>query len=352
MRELSESLLSTYDASKAAALFATFVKNDTWICPTLTVLRSMASLDDPKFTSDPRTKYMPRQLRTSWDPANDPRNATKGAEDYALDRRVYRRQVELVGAMHKAGVKIIAGTDVLNPFVFPGFSLHDELGLLVEAGLTPAEALRAATLRPAQYLGAEKTSGTIEPGKNADLVLLEGNPLDDIANTRRISAVVTVGRRGRTRRARRAAGAGRETVERAVPLSVLHPVGRRARQFLGLRQQRVELDAIDQGGPLVTTAEIRRVLAMSSSGLPSSNTRSAFLPGWIVPLVFSAPRYCAEMSVAARSASAGVRPASTSSPSSSCRLKPGNTNGLSTSVPAMIFTPALCIAPTSSTWRR
>ena len=194
MRDLNEGLLSTYDAAKAASLFAKFVKNGTWVCPTLTVLRSMASLDDAQFTGDPRKKYMPGQIRSSWNPANDPRNATKSAEDYALDRRVFRRQVELTGALHKAGVKIIAGTDVLNPFVFPGFSLHDELGLLVDAGLTPAEALRAATLAPAQYLGTENTSGTVEAGKNADLVLLEGNPLDDIANTRRITGVVTRGR--------------------------------------------------------------------------------------------------------------------------------------------------------------
>jgi imidazolonepropionase-like amidohydrolase len=194
IRNLNEQLLSTFDAAKAAALFARFVKNDTWMCPTLTVLRSMASLDDAAFTSDPRLEYMPKQMRDSWNPANDPRNATKTAADYAVERRVYRKQLEIVGAMNRAGVKIIAGTDVLNPFVFPGFSLHDELALLVEAGLTPAQALRAATLAPAQYLGAEKVSGTIEPGKNADLVLLEGNPLDDIGNTKRIAAVVTRGR--------------------------------------------------------------------------------------------------------------------------------------------------------------
>ena len=193
-RRINEAVLATYDAPKAAALFATFVKNGTWMCPTLTVLRSMASLDDERFTSDPRLKYMPRGTREMWNPGNDPRNATKTPADYALERRMFRKQVEVVGAMNKAGVPIVAGTDVLNPFTFPGFSLHDELGLLVEAGLTPAQALRAATLNAARFLGTEATSGSVAAGRHADLVLLDDNPLTDIANTRRIAAVVARGR--------------------------------------------------------------------------------------------------------------------------------------------------------------
>ena len=194
LRKLNEDVLATFDGAKAAALFARFVKNGTWMCPTLTVLRAMSSLDDPAFTGDPRVKYMPKQTRDMWNPANDPRNATKTAADYAVERRLYRKQLEIVGAMNKAGVKIIAGTDVLNPYAFPGFSLHDELERLVEAGLTPPQALRAATLDAAAFLGVEKTLGTIDAGKAADLVLLEANPLDDIANTRRIAAVVARGR--------------------------------------------------------------------------------------------------------------------------------------------------------------
>lgn len=193
-RELRERLLATYDPSRATALFARFVKNGTWQCPTLTVLRSMASLDDPTFTSDPRLKYMPQRIRNSWKPANNPRLASKTRADYLLDRRSYRKHLEIVGAMRRAGVKFLAGTDVLNPFAFPGFSLHDELALLVEAGLTPMDALQAATINPAVYLGQSKSLGTIETGKVADLVLLEANPLDDIAHTKRITAVITAGR--------------------------------------------------------------------------------------------------------------------------------------------------------------
>jgi len=81
-----------------------------------------------------------------------------------------------------------------NPYVYHGFSLHDELGLLVRAGLTPAEALRTATINPARFLGLTDSLGVVATGKVADLVLLDGNPLQDIANTKRIRAVIQGGR--------------------------------------------------------------------------------------------------------------------------------------------------------------
>ena len=96
--------------------------------------------------------------------------------------------------MEQQGVTILAGTDVGNPFIYPGASLLDELGLLNDAGLTPLQALQAATLNPAKFLHIEKDFGTVERGKTADLVLLDANPLEDIANTRRIDAVVLNGR--------------------------------------------------------------------------------------------------------------------------------------------------------------
>ena len=91
-----------------------------------------------------------------------------------------------------AGVKLLAGTDMPQAFVYPGFSLHDELGLLVEAGLTPLQSLQTATVNPAQFLGI-KDMGTIAPGTKANLVLLDANPVEDIANTKRISAVIMRG---------------------------------------------------------------------------------------------------------------------------------------------------------------
>src|SRR5262249_968223 len=194
MREQAEQLLATYDNAKAAALFGQLSKNHTWQCPTLVVLRSVASLDDPVFTSDARLKYMPRQIREAWKPARDARTATKLKADYDLDRRLLRKYMAIIPAMKKAGVEFLAGTDVLNPFAFPGFSLHDELDLLVQSGLTPAEALRTATINPARFLHDEAANGSVATGKNADLVLLDANPLDSIKNTQRIAAVVARGR--------------------------------------------------------------------------------------------------------------------------------------------------------------
>jgi len=193
-RPLSRLLLETFSPEKATALFTRLKQNHTWQCPTLVVSRSFAFLNDPSFRDDKRLKYMPSKFRAMWDPNADFRVQGRTSEDYDLSRAGFRKSVELVGLMRRAGVEFLAGTDVGNPYVFPGFSLHDELALLVQAGLTPMEAVQAATLNAARFLGNEKDFGTIEKGKIADLVLLEGNPLEDITHTQKINAVVLGGR--------------------------------------------------------------------------------------------------------------------------------------------------------------
>jgi len=189
-RKRQELALDTYSPQKAAAVFEELKRNHTWQCPTLTVLRSTSFSDDHSFASDPRLKYIPTDIVSSWDPKADPFLKTKTAEDWALSKKVFGQELAVVGAMQRAGVGMLAGTDTLNPFCLPGFSLHDELALLVQAGLTPMQALQTATLNPARFLGREQDLGTIATGKIADLVLLDANPLDDIGNTRKISAVV------------------------------------------------------------------------------------------------------------------------------------------------------------------
>jgi tetratricopeptide (TPR) repeat protein len=193
-RSFANKTLETYDDEKASVLFALFVKNSTWQCPTLTVLRSYRYLDDKNFTNDARLKYMPKAKRESWELKNNPSLSSDTAKDWAVEKKVYRKELALVGAMHRAGVKLLAGTDTGNPYCFPGFSLHDELGLLVEAGLTPMEALQAATYNAAEFLGQLDSLGTVETGKIADLVLLEADPLEDIGNTKKIAAVVFRGK--------------------------------------------------------------------------------------------------------------------------------------------------------------
>jgi imidazolonepropionase-like amidohydrolase len=115
--------------------------------------------------------------------------------DPVADREKFvQAELKMVGEMKRAGVPILAGTDTAAGVrVYPGFSLHDELGLLVQAGLTPMEALQAATLNAGKFLGLADT-GTIEKGKRADLVLLDASPLEDIGNTRKIQGVVLGGR--------------------------------------------------------------------------------------------------------------------------------------------------------------
>ncbi|HEV8582652.1 MAG TPA: amidohydrolase family protein [Thermoanaerobaculia bacterium] len=194
VRPLTRLSLETFSPEKANTLYARLARNHTWQCPTLVVQRNMAFIKDPAIHDDPRVKYMPPQIASGWAPAGDFRLKDRTEEDFALARSVYNKLTQLVAPMRRAGVELLAGTDVLNPYCFPGFSLHDELTLLVEAGLSPMEALQAATLNPARYLGKEKDLGTVEKGKIADLVVLDANPLEEIGNTRKIDSVVTGGK--------------------------------------------------------------------------------------------------------------------------------------------------------------
>jgi cytosine/adenosine deaminase-related metal-dependent hydrolase len=188
---LGQEMLDSYSADKAAALSAVFKSNGTWQCPTLTLLHMFGYGDDPAFLKDPRLKYIPPRRRASWDPAN--LEGTRTAEDFAYSKREFQKYLQVVGAMQKSGVGILAGTDTQNPYTFYGFSLHDELGFLVQAGLSPMEALQASTLNPARFFGKEKDFGTVEKGKIADMVLLDADPLDAIGNTKKINAVVYAG---------------------------------------------------------------------------------------------------------------------------------------------------------------
>jgi len=158
--------------------------------PTFTVLRVDGGLLAEEDTSDRRLRFMPAWVRTMW--RSEYRSRTP--EQVAYQRKVFQRRLDLAGEMHRAGVGILAGSDVLNPYCFPGFSLHDELEWLVKAGLSPMAALQSATRDAALYLGRAQELGTVEPGKIADLVLLDADPVRDIRNTRRIAAVVADGR--------------------------------------------------------------------------------------------------------------------------------------------------------------
>lgn len=186
--------LNTFNERKLDDLIENLAKHNTWICPTLTVNRSMGNLKEPAFTNDIRTHYMMPGIASRWNPANDFRFKTMGDEYFELLRKGFSIHLKTVKKLHASGIKLLAGTDYPNPYCFPGFSLHDELELMVKAGLTPLAALQTATLNPALFFRITKDYGTVAQGKVANLLLLAKNPLEDIGNTKAIEAVLINGK--------------------------------------------------------------------------------------------------------------------------------------------------------------
>ncbi len=183
----------SYSAEKAAELWARFKKNGTWVVPTLKSIsvQTPSKLTAEQQAADPGLEFVPEALRRQWDPRLAENQAAEADQQWWT--RQFANDEKLTRDMHRAGVATLAGSDSLDRFVFPGSSLHAELQLLVSNGYTPLEALRAATRDAARFLAREKEFGTIAVGAHADLVLLDANPLEDIANTSKIRAVVREG---------------------------------------------------------------------------------------------------------------------------------------------------------------
>lgn len=170
-------------------------KNGTWLSPTLITMVWIASqahsLDSLKAL--PALQYIHSLLQNKWLTANSyNRNTTP--ERAAYFDKLVKFHFQMVRVFREAGVPMVAGTDAGTSGVIGGFSLHDELELLQQAGLTPEETLASATRLSAAWLGLDSEIGTIEAGKLADLILLDANPLDDAKNIRRISGVFVNGR--------------------------------------------------------------------------------------------------------------------------------------------------------------
>lgn len=180
-----------YSEQKAAELFARLVKNHTFVCPTLAVWSEIAFRAKEEVANDPRLKFVPSWKVDRWSLVA----VALEKEGLMASLKANRQKsLDIVGAMSRAGVELLAGTDTGTPYCIKGFSLHDELALFVRAGLSPLEALRTATYNPAKFFGKLDSMGTIEQGKVADLVLLDANPLEDIRNTKKIAAVVLGGK--------------------------------------------------------------------------------------------------------------------------------------------------------------
>lgn len=184
-------ILPHIDDAKLVALAKATHQAGAANIPTLVVMERVSALDDPApLLARRENRYVSPAIRDWWDPKNDFRFKDKTADDFVAMRAANVIRQHLVKALAAEGATIFAGTDAPNPFVVPGFALHDELGLLVAAGLTPYEALRAATTAPARWLGR---TATIAAGAPADLVLLDGDPLKDIAATRKREGVMVRG---------------------------------------------------------------------------------------------------------------------------------------------------------------
>ena len=188
IRDHARRMRTGYDAPRCTALLAAMARARTRLTPTLAVYQPYLARTDTAVMHPSALAWVPPPLQAVWRARLN--RATAGdsgvvASFFSLPR---------TGEAHRLGVRLMAGTDAPLAYVFPGLSLHDELALLVRAGLTPMQAIRAATYEPAAYLGALDSLGTIRPGRAADLVLLDRDPLADIRNTRAISAVIARGR--------------------------------------------------------------------------------------------------------------------------------------------------------------
>jgi imidazolonepropionase-like amidohydrolase len=192
LRETQErEVLESFDQSVCDRTAAGLAKTEQVQVPTL-VLSYFEAQGSPKnFREDPRWRYLRADEQARWE------RIFKNEYPIAGDKLPARRwdvSRQIVKTLHAARVRILAGTDTPMPQVYPGFALHKELEILVEAGLSPADALRAATIWPAEFLGMSDSIGSIATSRRADLLLLDGNPLSDISQTQRIRAVVLDGR--------------------------------------------------------------------------------------------------------------------------------------------------------------
>ena len=194
-RSAAEQSLASYDEATARAAFKRLAARGTAVVPTLSVIRITAYLDQDDHANDDYLKYIGPKLRQTYD-WRVKRAALDGPDAIAYRHASYEKTARLLPLLAEAGVEIVAGTDAgfLNSFDYPGQALHDEMAVYVRSGLTPAQALRSAVVAGPRFLGKLDGYGALAEGKVADVVVLKANPLQDIAATRQIDAVVTQGR--------------------------------------------------------------------------------------------------------------------------------------------------------------
>jgi imidazolonepropionase-like amidohydrolase len=184
--------LDTYDPARETTIIQLIAKNHIWQCPTLFWERGQWLVDAIDYNKDPDLAYAPPTWVTKqWPRAQKGILKTLDTDPLPIREKFVTHELDIVRKLHAANVPFLAGTDTpAGVDVLPGISLHLELQRFVAAGFTPLEALQTATLNPAKFYNKLNDYGTVQPGRIADLVLLEANPLDNIANTRKITAVI------------------------------------------------------------------------------------------------------------------------------------------------------------------
>ena len=191
--EYERSIVETYSADKARRLAEEFVAAGVWQVPTLIRLRTMQFGDDPLYRNDPDLRFMPHATRQMWEALAEQFNARVGAASKTTLAELSALQIGLVKIFKDAGVDMVAGSDMGGQWCVPGAALHQEFALLAEAGLSPLEILQMTTINGAKFLGRERTMGSVEEGKNADLVLLDADPLASVSNLRTLHGLVRAG---------------------------------------------------------------------------------------------------------------------------------------------------------------
>ena len=193
-KEADSIYASTFDPTRAAAEYKKLAAKGLFVCPTLIGSYQLAYLKETDHSNDPFLQFLTLKYVSNYEwRIQRMANETPAQLQQRKDRlEMLKKQLP---AMQSAGLKLMAGSDAaaLNTYVYPAESLIKELEIFAEAGLTPLQILQSATTAGAKYFGVLQKTSTVEVGKNADLVLLDSNPLDNISNLRKVNTVVARG---------------------------------------------------------------------------------------------------------------------------------------------------------------
>jgi hypothetical protein len=187
-------VIDTFSEDKCRQMAQLFAQHHTWQIPTLIRLRTSEMGNSPVYEQDPNLRYMPASVQNTWQNLGRQFSEKISAPDQQTLRSIYSLQLRVTRMFADEGVSMLAGSDFGGGWLVAGFSLHQEFDQLAAAGLSPLQILQMTTLYGAQFFSRESSDGSVEEGKNANLVLLDGNPIENVQNLHRIQGVVRAGR--------------------------------------------------------------------------------------------------------------------------------------------------------------